>query len=232
MSIKNTINASQTVILLSTIVAVVALGIANEYQHLPETAVAYERTSPLKTVEQENIFFFSPTYQARNNTFVSIPFQYEGAPPIIWIGLETQDGTKPILRFMEHPLLANLDWPRVENQTYSLYQRSAEFDSVEAFLKNPPNATIYIDPFLYDLNTFPQLNAQSLEVNTDLSQADYILTTYHPLRVENNTRYFETTLDATNARVNDQGELIWYIQAPGVNPENPIQIGEIHVDYR
>ena len=214
-------------------------GFAGQATHLatsqPKPETSYE-TSKLDEVNNANIFFLTKTFLNRNKTFISIPFQFIGKPQILWLYLNTVEGTPRLSRLMYHPILQQLTWGKIQANGIVLYQKNNQYKTFEDFLNNPPPGNqILADPYLTVIPPFDRLKPTAMPSNSsdlDLNKVAYILTTYKPPRTENDVFYFEDTLDATSAQLNDKNDLVWMLSAPEASTENPFRLGGIHVDYR
>lgn len=190
----------------------------------------------LAEINNISTFFYTKIFLERDRTFLSIPFNFERGEieyPV-WVFLRTQPGTPTIRRLAYHPQLHKLQWSALVIDDASLFQKQEEYGSFEEFLASPPlNALIYVDPQLRIDPRYKHIISQDLTDDTDVEKADYVLTTFKPLRSDDrNNQYYETFIDATNAFVNEKNELVWQLRGSGVSLENPFYIGQINVGYR
>ena len=215
------------------------LGLVAVYKNkLPQTNIPSLVQQPTKPtlVKTPTVFFSTPVYLKRNKTFITIPFNFETHPQTLWLTLQTPAGVKPIIRLINHPFVSNLTWPYLLEGGLRLYQVKPTFTTFADFLAQPPaKNTILVDPHLLKTSQFANLKALPLPDDPNQIKADqikYVLTTFAGFRPEGQFLNFETTLDATDAFVTNDNKLNWQIDAPLANPDNPFQMGGVHVDYR
>jgi hypothetical protein len=200
--------------------------------------------SPITTVNQKTqsiseatSFFYTQVFLDRDQTFISLPFRFpaESSSQPLWLLLMASDNNH-LVRLIHHPEIATINWPMVESDGIFVYQRQKNYASLDQLIQSPPSKdTLLLDYSLKDLPWFTDLSGVTISPQNssfNLAQIDYIVTTYHSPRIENEWSMFETTVDASRAQVNDKDELIWEIYAPLATVENPYLVGTIHVDYR
>lgn len=223
------------VLALCTTIALIGVLVSNiGYQKSSQADQVNIIQGDLKKIVQPTAVFYSKIFQARDKTFVSIPYKFEGGEvQPLWLYLSTPAGETTIARLMAHPVLYNLNWDRIADNHVALYQKSKKYNSIQDFLANPPGiAQVAIDQELIKVPPYSSLNATTLTPETNPETMDYILTTYQPSRQEGDVFFYETILDATKALVNDKKELSWTIVAPQATTKTPYYIGSIHVDFR
>jgi hypothetical protein len=234
-------NIPYTLIALIVVVVIAIWGIATKYNPTAspgsttkDQSVTTPQTAKLQKIISPNAFFYSKIYPKLDATFISIPFSFPSAPQPLWLSLETKPSIPLIGRLIYHPGLATLDWPKVVDNSITLYQKTKRYSSVSEFLNNPPPSGILIDPALSATPAYSKLKADIIPESgeLDLESHNYVLTTYTPPRRENNLDFYETTIDAALAQPNDKNELVWLIYAPTASESSPYYLGNIHVDYR
>lgn len=182
------------------------------------------------------MFYTKANIPDRRRTFVQIPYYYEsGSRREMWLSLETESGTSGVIVLVDHPIFDKLTgWQRLDSPSASLYQKKTKYTSVVEFWNQPPEeAKILADPFLVykkQLATSKMVTPLSADVNID--EFDYVITTYREPVEKGNHRVFETTVDASQAVLNDKQEMFWKLDIPSNNQGNRIFLGEIHIDYR
>lgn len=191
-----------------------------------------DNRSQFQKIVQPNVFFYSKSFGDLKHTFISLPYKFD-QPQIMWLKPDLQDEAEIIDLLVSHPQLNLLDWPVIDDPTYEihLYQRESAYASVEDFIYDLPAKGIAADPLLISRYKLPA-TTQSLDSVIDLNAADYILTSYIPSRRDQQQNFYETTLDLSEAKLNDSHEIVWYLQAPEASESSPLYIGEIHIDYR
>jgi hypothetical protein len=227
--------------LLGLIIVLCTISVVKEfYPHRPPA----QSTSPEPNQESvvitgPNAFFYTKVFLERDKTFVSFPFKPPSPPQLIWLFLVMQEGTPHTRLLISHPQLNDLEWPSVTNGFVTLYQREKQYETIDDFINNPPassQTSVLMDPYLTRINPYQEVPATQIserEPYLELDNINYILTTYHPPRIGNDGyHYYETTLDAGLAQLNDSEQLIWQILSPATSETNPLTIGTIHVDYR
>lgn len=219
-------------------ITIVCLGLTAFYTKVYRPAIptiqAEDETPSEITLTNENAFFNSKIFLDRDATFISIPFKFINKPLYIWLYLQPEDDKLPIARLVYHPNFANLTWPVINNQIYSLYQETPVYSSVDDFLANPPrNAKILADPQLAVKLVERGFDATQIRQDSQPEEYQYVITTFRQPRIENGYYVFESLIDATEARTTTSGKnLSWHLQAAGASPENPLILRTIHVDYR
>lgn len=227
--------------LIITLIAVISLTAVALY------AVSIKRPAPVKPQDiipkPTQIKIITPTamfstavFLNRNKTFISLPYKLGDPAQTLWLTLQTPESVPPIIRLVSHPVIASLNWPYLEYNGLRLYQKSPQYQSVKDFIQNPPkNKTTLADPHLIKDPIFSAHKLQPLadaKEEVDLNNTDYILTTFTESRKDPHFSYYETTLDATPAFVSSEKKLNWQLAISSVSAENPMYLGDIHVDYR
>lgn len=187
--------------------------------------------SNFEKIISPSTFFRTKVFLDRNRTFVSVPIKSLPSYPI-YIYLKMQQNPN-IEWIMYHPQLQALNWNRISDGPLNLFQRQTSFETISQFLSNPPQENvIYADPLFVNDPRFKHLSLRPITADTNFKDADFILTTYTPPQKEGDVFFFETIIDATDAFVNENGELVWQIKGLEVSDANPFYLGNIHVDYR
>ncbi len=228
-------------ILLMIIVIIAIVSVVREF-YPPQTPIVSLEPNPNQqevTITGPNAFFYTKVFLDRDKTFVSFPFKPPSPPQLIWLFLVMQEGTPHTRLLISHPVISTLEWESITDDFATLYQKVPRYDSIDDFLSNPPTSsqtTVLMDPYLSRTNPYQEVPATAIperDDNLNLDGIDYILTTYHAPRIgHDGFHYYETTLNAQLAQLNDSEQLIWQILAPQANQDNPLTIGTIHVDYR
>lgn len=205
------------------------------------TFIQYQETLPpssensgnLQEITQPNAVFYTGVFLNRNQTFISIPYTFSHNHLVMWLSLSSQEPTSETVRLISHPTLDKLDWPQITQDHLTLYQQKLTYESLTDFINHPPPPEqILMDYHLEKIKPYTSITQNLLKEDFNPDDYQYILTTYLPSRIENGTFYYETTLDATSASVNDLNELVWGLHAPQASVDNSFILGAIHVDYR
>ncbi len=180
------------------------------------TTVFYTKTVPIREKTQVRIKYIPPTGHSR-----------------IWLETGKKDNEPSVKVMVYHKQLNDLDYPVVQNDDYSLFQKEKLYNSVEDFIKNPPNTgKILLGPVVYN-NKVIDTQKDNVEImpNHIPEDVDYILTTFHKPYVEGNHFVFDRIMDTTNVSITN-GEITWYLNAPGANEENPFYLNGVEVNFR
>jgi hypothetical protein len=176
-------------------------------------------------------YFETEVFRDLSKTIVKTIFKPPAEATEIWLTLETDSSAKQVLVLISHPLLDNLDWPHRESRDYTLFQRKSVYKSVEEFLSNPPSeATIIVDPLIEHMGVISAGNIVPLESDTDLSEADYILTTFHKLYEEDGYKVSDSIVDASGAFI-ENGKLTWALHFTNVSEENSLILKGVDITY-
>lgn len=178
---------------------------------------------------QNTVIFYSRVFLRRNKTQVTIPFSFkDNQPQILTFGFSTPEGTKEYLVY--HPQLEGITWSSVTNGELTLYQRSKTYESVEQFIENPPTEGFVVDPILHQ--RYEQLqDSPTTNSPFEFESTEFILTTYKPSIVQGNAYYYQTVIDASQALLDTQNQIEWFIRAPQVTEENPYYLGNLDINY-
>jgi len=207
-----------------------------KYQAFSATQTPSRNMQDLKKVISPNAIFYTKILSAPSDIHVTIPYRTESTQPIT-LTLAGKSGFPSTIILVDHPTLKDLDWPYVEAENgIRLYQKNTVYESIDAFTKNPPAADeILADKPLLDYGTYQNLKAKPLtdeSVSYNRDDFNFILTTFHPPIKEGEYYFFERNLNATNALINDQNEMVWQITASQASQENPYYLGEINIQYQ
>lgn len=201
----------------------------------PETA---ETNNTVVTQENlvshiENfVFFYTKTFDNRTKTRVVVPFSYKTeVAPILYIGFAPEKTAERIGYLFSHPQLNSLDWESVKSGKLNLYQRSKTYKTVEDFLNNPPELTKIVVDDLISKEYEKFKGTTNTENEFDLEKFDYILTTFVPHTQQDGVTYYENIIDASDAVLNQNGEIEWFIRHPQASEDKPYLLGQIHIDY-
>lgn len=180
---------------------------------------------------QEFVFFYSKKVLSRNLVELTLPFKPATPPPILFLGFtgKNQDLRRDIL--ISHPQISDLNWDQLNFENIHLYQRTPKFQSVAQFLSQPPNtSSIAVDPNL--MISYPQFKtAAPTSSNLDLEKIDYILTTFTTPESQQDFLLVKKTIDVTDAKINDNNEIEWYLKQQNQSQQVTYWLGNINVDY-
>jgi hypothetical protein len=182
-------------------------------------------------ITTEDAIFSTQIRELPETISITLPFKFETDPFPIWLDLKASDNFAfPVMtRLVHHPLLSSLNWPMLMNETLTLFQKQKTYDSIDAFIQNPPSKSkIYADSQL--INRY-QLSAENVDQVYSTSDADYILTTYKPPLTENGYLVYLTEYDAGNVHLTSDNLLSWHLRAP-LATVSAYFVGQIFVDYK
>lgn len=168
----------------------------------------------------------------RERTHLMIPFKTDQPHQEIWLSLQTQSDQEEIILLIDHPIFQELNWPKLVNQQYTLFQKEVNYQSMEEFLSNPPPADqIVADYPLINRGIVP-VGSKALEKSTNFNNFQYFLTTYRPHEYQNDFLVYRTVFDSSTGQLNEQDQLTWVFNMPSISPENKLYLKNIHVDFR
>lgn len=130
----------------------------------------WNATAFAPVTEEASLFAVSPPGTFEMLT-VTARYKNSRATPIEIGALAGKNDGQFLVRGLENPTLDTLSWPKISENGLTLWQRTATFPSVEAFLKNPPareRVATYDAPFPspFVLSSYiPRRVAQSFAVN-------------------------------------------------------------------
>jgi hypothetical protein len=178
----------------------------------------------------EFAIFSTQTVPIKERTQIKISFVPPENSTEVWLSLDL-NGNKNKNILISHPTLNELDWSRIGNLSYTLFQKNQQFENVEDFLKNPPkDSHIQADPQLIEEGLISVELASPLEFDINVDEVDYILTTYRPHYLEDDYHIYETVIDATQALETD-GQLSWAFYMKNVSQENPFILKGVNINY-
>jgi len=185
----------------------------------------------LVTQTQNFVFFYTKAYSNLSRTQVTVPYSFEGTPPILFIGFTAKDQSNRQVYLISHPQIMGLPWYPLQKDQFTLYQKQPTFNSVDDFINNPPDISqVAVDPGVQTLTTrFDQ--ATTTEGPLDLDKINYILTTFVPSTEKDGVYYYQNIIDATGAAINSGNQIEWFIKNPGADADHPYQLGNIKIDY-
>jgi hypothetical protein len=196
----------------------------------PQTNPRNQSPADFNEHTENLVNFASQVFLSQAKTQITVPFQYPEQPPVLYLVYPTNVGTA-LAFLISHPQLNSLDWPSTRSGAFTLYQRQPTYSTLEDFLANPPD----LDRVLADAQAqhdFPELqDTTGLNHPVNLDDYDFIVTNFTLPEYDNGAYYSTLVIDASNAQVNDQNQIIWAIRAPDASEANPYRLGNIHVDY-
>lgn len=224
------------VLFLMTTVGVFAGLSQSQFQLAPNTNQPdYQRQSKqsLERKTQNYTLFYSQAFLNTKNTQVVVPFApADSQLPILFLGFEPKEGVNRTERLVSHPQIMNLQWPTISSGELTLYQKQPKYSTVAEFIDNPPVISSFVvDPTLKDL--YPQFQgSQATDDLIDTNVSSFILTTFLPTPVDSQVYYYQATVDASDAKLNVNNEIEWYLRAPQASEDNPYFLGRIFINYQ
>lgn len=197
----------------------------------PPTSQRTQTRASLTQYSENIINFATPVLLSRTKTEVIVPFDYDTDPPVLYLTLPLSNGDS-YSYLISHPQLNFLSWDKVTSGQFHLYQRQPVYDSLEDFLADsPPRSEILADAQAQV--EFSDQLGDTLGLNrpVDLSDRNFIVTNFVPPIFDNDIYFFQYTLDASQASLNKNNNIIWAVRAPDASPDNPFYMGEIKVNY-
>lgn len=92
-------------------------------------------------VVDDPVFFFAHPHRHFNAVEAEIWFRNDGAPIVELGALGNEETQAYDLKPLQNRILDRLEWRRVRDGGTILYQRDAGYDSIEAFLADPPDVS-------------------------------------------------------------------------------------------
>jgi len=224
------INAILTVVLLG-VGLVASLAYATPQNN--KLIVARQTLQDLTQYNQYFVQFYSERILDLNKTEVSFPFALPDKNLTIWLGFtpENEDIRSDIL--VTHPALIYLDWTVLEGPNgVFLHQREPTFASFEEFVSTQTDPEqVLIDSFLKD--NYPQFSESSeVDFAKDVSNSNYILTTYNHSPYDEGVYYFTRVVDASSAKVVNNKSIEWYLRTPEMVDESSYYLaGSFNINY-
>ncbi len=182
------------------------------------------------THTQSVVLFYSKVLLHRTQAQITLPFIPPPDPAIIYVGFTPKDSLQRSEYLIYHPQLDQLTWDYLSQDSLRLYQKTPSYDSISDFISNPPPTRYATD--LHLNRQYPQLtHAGATNEFLDLTQYDYILTSYQPSTPQSNYFIYQNTIDVSNAQLNDINEIEWYLRSFQVTTQNPYQVGKINIEF-
>lgn len=101
---------------------------------LPDSRVSLSRT-----IVDDPVFFFAHPHRRFDTVEAEILFKNNGANIVEFGALASSNPEVYTLLPLENRLLDECVWDKMKNDGLTLYQRVKKYESVDAFLQNPPN---------------------------------------------------------------------------------------------
>lgn len=221
----------------ATLVGLVCVLIVWGWQRYESKRFSIEQTSSADyhtPITSTNVFFSTRAVTDMHNTHVNIAYRFlDDQPQPFWLKLGMTNYAPPMSRLVYHPDLAKLDWPQLQRQELTLFQREDTYDSIQEFLDNPPDLdTLLIEEDLAKYPAYSQLQASTFaSERLNLEKIDFILTTFRHPDIRDSSLYYQTVLNAASARINENDNLSWHLFAPEVSPDHSIEVTNLHIDY-
>ena len=179
---------------------------------------------------QQNVQFFTEVKGAKDSVKVYFAFSFKDKSFPLTLGY--QDGnTKDMNTFLVfHPEISLLTWPTIRSNGITFMQKTAKFASIEDFLQKP-EGRVLIDRYIFTkYRGIKGTLIDSLD-NLKASDYDYILTSHAPLKVANNTYYYENSIDASDASIDEYNQITWLIRAPDADDQHVFYLSNIDVEF-
>lgn len=212
-------------------IAVFTQSMPPSFQQSQSIRQTYDDLIPINAVYN---YFASQVFLKRDKTVISFPFALTDEQQLLWLGYAPAEGVAQSEILVAHPQFNNLTWESLEIQPgVFLYQRNPTYSNSEEFLSNPPEIdSIRVDKLIKP--DFPQFEQAGItDLPFELSGVDYLLTTYRHHEYEDGVFYAEIMVDATDAKIEQNNSIQWFIRAPGLDgvEEEGYLIGSIGVNY-
>jgi len=186
-----------------------------------------EEKAELQKITTPQAFFGTETYDIRSRTVFKVSYKKPKIQTPFWAILEKEVGN--VNRIIDHPLIDDLSWNKIENEKYTIFQRNNDFNSVDTFFTSTQTSEdILIEDFLESESEVIN-NAEYLTVAENLDGINFIVMNYRQEYMEGDLSVYETVIDATDAKV-DNDRIFWGIIMPGVSEDNPIEL-KIDIDF-
>lgn len=180
------------------------------------------------------VYFYTPVYGNLSQTNVQIPFGFYPEDPIqiLILGYSAQGDRAGREFVISHPDLDQLDWPSISSGRLTLYQKDRVYQNITDFIQNPPSLDrVAVDSYL--TSRYSSLaDAETTDLAIDFEEIDFVLTSYQSPSYINGVYTASRVIDTSNADLNDNNEIGWYIRAPAnLDQENRYLLGQISVDF-
>lgn len=188
------------------------------------------------------VFFTNVLAEDISQTYIQFDYTFDIPDQELWLTLQTHEGSDPVIILVSHPIINNVEWPKIQSPQYSLFQKNSRYQTVENFLLNiPPESIIVADPSLiYQGQLFDKPEQTiALSAQSEIETIDYILTTYHASVQNESYQTFSAVVDASNGEIIECREddldchprLMWKLDMPTVSSQNLLYLDNIQIDY-
>ena len=220
--------------IIGVVIIIAAIGIKRNFNQVQTpTPAPYKNDGQWQTITNPKAVFYSQIFKDRDRTFISIPIKFSSGTQIAWLYLHSNSKKNISTYLIAHPTLETLDWNRLDDGMFHLYQREPTYTSFANFLSHPPaGSDLMMDEFTQKQPKFTSLQHQILPKQFDSNSIKYILTTYIKPRIEGGISYYENNIDASDGIVNQKDNLTWELHVPTAASASPYYLGNIHVDYQ
>ena len=188
---------------------------------------------PHQQVENNYAFFDVNSQDDRSHTTVHFAYYSKNIDHVVaTLQLKTPDGLID-QALISHPLLLNLSWQKIIDNSLVIYQKNPTYSSVPDFFKNlPPASQIAADTeaaTAYGLKTGQYTPLESL---TNLDTITAVVTSRLPVQKDGDWYIFTERFDLQKIQPSKNNTLGWAIHFnQGVDPANPFYLGIVHIDY-
>lgn len=183
-----------------------------------------------QAIIDDPIYFNLIVPQKFDQATVQIIYQNKNLP-IFQIGAATdlanwQYAIKPL----ENKILDQLTWLQIKSGEIVLWQRKKVFNTIDEFFNNtPPAGQIVV--YNYDLASREKAVHFTPQIDLDRSGINYIIAAYFPPQEAKGEKIAKQTfsLGGLYREVSDNYKYAFLLSAPGVNPDDGLQIKEIKI---
>ncbi len=173
-------------------------------------------------IEQEPVYFETRVPQTFKKATVEIIFKNQNQP-LIQVGLRTigAGDWNYDFRPLENQILDNIYWSKIENESYTLWQKTKKYLTLEQFLDRidyEQNVAAY-----YSLVNGNKIESRDLiSHETDIIDLDYLISNYKtPQTLEDGWKINQVDFDLTNARIENR-KLRFIISIPKLEQEQDV----------
>lgn len=186
---------------------------------------------PNQTIKDTTIYFSVP-YQVQNGTTKVKFYFYGDLKHTATLQIKTKIGFED-LAVVNSPLLNNLTWPALSNQTVRIFQKNLDFEDFQSFTTQLPTKTkLAADKAAAKAISLSPSQYTPLDQLTDPNSVDFILTTYTPPEADAQWSYFNRLLDLNDAAVTKDNRIEMAITLKEkATQESPFYISSVNVDY-
>lgn len=177
--------------------------------------------------------FSAKAQDDRSHTSVIFNYRAEdNLAPQTFLQLKVTDSFEDF-SLASHPLLNELKWSVISNTNGPyLYQRTANYNSIEEFLAKLPNSSTFAaDRVITPTLSLSNENYTKLEGLTSLDGIDYILTSRPPTEKDGEWFLFKRQFDFSNLAINAENKIEGQLSVETGEEFNPLLLSEIHIDY-